>query len=336
MNYLNINTLKKINEIQENILLYENIFDLSTYTKEHKEELKQAINEMTKLAIEKYDKIFNYLYKKNKRFYEALNVDPIYVYDGSNKKVLEIMTNAIKFSYDQNVNQKEVKKFIYESSPFEFSVDLSLQNKKTGEKIKGKIVFVCVLENTFLNRLYRVKNYSYITSSLFNHPLWSKIEFLIFLLHELIEAEEEIIDNRRQHYSGKIFLEYRNKNFSIANHHSIIVLAKEAVILNKYKNIKALRKLREARYTEWKTIKTLTGVDLSTLTELDNNTIKKLLKIKKSKIQLKDETIEGVKEKYDNIKDTEIQGFLTKIIKKFDSKSNSNKLPKFIDFKNLK
>ncbi len=346
LNYLTYTKFYNIlQDLNESILLMENIFDLQTYTKKHKEELQKAINELSEEAKKKYEKIYNYLMNKYPAFYKEFDLQPIYIYDGRDKEILEIMTEIIKFKTKENITSKQVEKLINLNAPFEISFDFDLKNKENKkEKLKGKIIFICVPINTFFNRLYRVNNYRYITSALLNHPLWSKIEYLIFLLHELIEAEEDTFENRTNHYTGKIFIEYKNKNYSISNHHSIIVLAKEAVVLNKYKHIKALQKLRELRYDEWKVIKSLTGIDLSTLNHLDSRIIKKLLNIKKSEIKLKDKKIEGIKDKYENVLNTSINGLINsiknlitfKLNNDFNNKINIKKFKEFKEFEDLK
>jgi len=71
----------------------------------------------------------------------------------------------------------------------------------------------------------------------------------------------------------------------IGNHHNIMVIAYEAVVLNKFKNIKVFNRLREMRKMfEWKIIKDLSGIDLGTLTKIDKEITKKLLNIKSTKL----------------------------------------------------
>ena len=312
-----IKDINKLNlkELNESMLILENIFDLQTYTKKNKAELNEAIRVLTKEAQNKYDRIYKGMYKKYKKFYDELELDPIYIYSGSNdSEILDLMVFLINLTSEEEITKGMLKKQIRQIAPFEFAVNVDLVNvEDKNDKLKGIVAFVVVPDNTFLNRWLFVNNYKYITSSILNHPLWSKIEYLILLLHELIEAEESEIDKRKNHYTGNMFLNFKNRNVQISQHHSVIVLAKEAVILNRFKHIKALRALRELRYTEWKAIKAETGVDLSTLTELDDKTIKKLLKMKKSIIKLDGEEEEGVQLNYDDIKVVPIKGFVKNV-----------------------
>ena len=262
------------------------------------------------------------------------------VYDcKEQKKLIELFAYLLSKRFNEEVKVKDIIKIIKQSAPFQITININTIDTidKNKKKISGKVVFIFVPENTIFNRLIRISVYKHITNSFLNHPKWSTIEELIFLIHELIEAEEDNIEGRGNHPSGKIFVEIRNKNYSISNHHSIIVLAKEAIILNKYKHIKALKKLREARYLEWKAIKALTGVDLSTITHLDNKTIKKLLKIKLSDVKLKnekgeEEVVKHPKINYEDALKTPISKF--KFIIKNIFKNNFN-FPKIKDIKNL-
>jgi hypothetical protein len=336
--YLNENSVKKLYNNLDYFELQENIFNLDNYTKKGKAELDEAINELSKIVEEKYQKLEKELRKKYKKFYETIGLEPLYiVYNCKEQRsLIELFAYLLSKKINEKVTSKDIVKIIKYSAPFQITIDLKLtdENKK---KISGKVVFIIVPENTIFNRLIRVSVYRHITNSILNHPKWSTIEELIFLIHELIEAEEDNLEGRGNHPSGKIFVDFKGKNYAISNHHSIIVLAKEAVILNKYKHIKALKKLREARYLEWKAIKALTGVDLSILTHLDNKTIKKLLKIKLSDVKLKnekgeEEVVKHPKINYEDALKTPISKF--KFIIKNIFKNNFS-FPKIKDIKNL-
>ena len=319
--------------INEAIELQENIFDFSNYTKKNKTELKEAINALSKIAEEKYIKVHNKLYKKYKDFYDYSGIPPvIIIFDCSKQKeAINLLTYLISSMQREEIKSSEVKKFIKYYSPMELTLDAEIEKDKN-ETLKAKFAFVIVPKNTLWNRLIGVRVYGFLTNSLLNHPLWSQIEELIFLIHELIEAEEDIVEGRGNHPTGEIYVKEKNENIAISSHHSVIVLAKEAIVLNKYKHIKALRKLREMRYLEWKAIKAITGVDLSTLTKLDKQTEKKLLKMKLSEIKEKENgkivTKKRPTEDLDKVLNTDIKGFKSNIenlVKKFNKNISFNK-----------
>ena len=311
------NNINAIQSLNESTLLLENIFDFETYTKEKQAELKEAINQLGKIFEEKYVKIDQHLMKKYRDFYKFTGLEPIYIITTLDNRTMEFVKMILEMEYD-DVTTSDIKKVIKDGAPFELSVnfEISVEEEKKTKNFKGKVVLIFVPENTLWNRLARIQTYRHITNGILNHPLWSEIEFLIFLLHETIEAEESIVYNRNNHHSGVLVLNSKDTDYQISDHHSILVLAKEAIILNRYKNIKALKALREMRYIEWKTIKSLTGIDFSTLTKLDKATERKLLNLKPSDFKDEyDNERKVVKQDLDKAINTSIKGYTKKLPK---------------------
>jgi len=110
--YLNENSVKKLYNNLDYFELQENIFDLDNYTKKGKAELDQAINELSKIAEEKYQKLEKELRKKYKTFYEIIGLEPVYiVYDcKEQKKLIELFAYLLSKRFNEEVKVKDIIK----------------------------------------------------------------------------------------------------------------------------------------------------------------------------------------------------------------------------------
>jgi len=263
--YINYKSILKINLIEESY------FDKDIYF--NRDELKQSIGFL--------DKEIDRLEKELKPKIDSLN----------SKKFIKEFKKTMHYDSTliilrEKKDYKEFEKYTgisYSSFSAEGPMQVHFNVELNGEK--GKFIVVSTPPLNFIKRNITQR---FLALSKFPSSLWIDLEKRIFLVHELIEAEEfYMIQKKKRKDNGSIFKEVDERLYSIGAHNSLIVLAKEAVILNKYKHLKFFQKVKEMRQMEYQVIKKATGIDLNTLTDLDDKTIKKLskynIKIKKCK-----------------------------------------------------
>jgi len=278
--YLNDITYKKL---EESFLLFENIFSIKAWTKEHEKDIKQAsdvLRNESQKEIQKGIEIFKKNYKEDYEFIKFHNIPFFTVADTFEKfKKLYTVFHKIdsKFShYSASEIYKELKKF----GPVTIVAEIDEKHSKKKFNKKDKIYdvpFIVIPEPSFFEKLFLKGD----LLGYFMKPSWIELEKQISIYHESIEFNEYA--NKRFHL-GNFYLKADGDFYKYGNHYSIFVLAKEAIVLNKFKHLAAAKVLRDYRKRyEWKIIKAKTGVDFSKLSKLTPEIVKKLEKVKPEK-----------------------------------------------------
>jgi len=269
--YLNNTTMQYLNETSHSINeLFENIFSFKAWSSEHEKEIKKAITtvmqeESSLLASAK--KAYKNNYKNDYKFLMSKKIPlfPIIYNYNEFKKFYEIIK---EYSVSlEHINPKDFYDYCVNTGPATYIIDL---DDDEDHDLKHKISFIVVPEKGFFGKIFGRGD----LLSGFNRKSWLDLERHMSIFHELIELDE--FANKRFHL-GKFFVKH-NSNFYVHGYHnSIFVLAKEAIILNKFKNLEAVKVLRDYRKrAEWKIIKAKTGIDFGALKKLTPEIIKKL------------------------------------------------------------
>jgi len=294
MNFLNE---KSINIIQENI------FNFKYYTKKTKED---------------FQKIYNFIDNLSKK--ELNQARDIFKTDPSLKnqrkqfeKLNELLNKKLKISLpdpfivlDEKINPKyyEIEKKFFNkvfgsfssflkrhfSSPHTIMFDVSYGNDEKKDKNRHNLLlfFVIVPESNTIKKFFQPFFSMFV--KFYDHTLIIKLLQRLALFHEIVEANEGIhIETKKGNLNGIISINYKGKEYIVGNHMSLVVLAKEAYILNKlYKSHPVIAKFRAYREKfEWKVIKEETGYDFSKINKYDEALFNKLrnIKVKDEKIQ---------------------------------------------------
>jgi len=289
VNYTNY--INYINNASKNkILLTENIFNPLIYTKNLREEIKKAIDfidkESKKLlneGIEIYKKNYKDSFDKLKEYNIPIvpilesKKDILNYFEKINKQFPGVLPSDYKKLASEII--KAPAFYFYEFSLIEENIG---ENSKTSKEKEYRIhlLFIVIPEVSFFDRffLYQDKH----MGGPFEHRLWIELDRSISKYHEIMEFHEYA---KKEFRNGVFYIENDGNYTMIGNHNSIMVLAYEAVILNKYDHLKALKRLRNYRkFAEWKIIKEKTGVDFSDLKKITKEIQNKLLSAKSVKI----------------------------------------------------
>ena len=262
MNQYNLMNNKAKFKIQA---IEESFFDPDVYFK--KEEFKQAIDFLEKEKQKEMETIKNSITKINsKKFIEKFKEEYGTEYP---LIIIETYTDLKRFIKMVGITG-DAKKDMLLSYFFatEFTVKFN-----TGEE--GKVFIISIPKATFIKRIKE----DYL-NSIFSHPLWKELEYQIISYHEMVETSENlrILTNKNANRNGSIYVKHQGKLYIVGQHNSTLVLAKEAVVLNKFKHLKAFKKLKNIRQIEYLAIKEATGVDLNTIKEITPEIQKKLNK----------------------------------------------------------
>jgi len=274
-NYINKTAEVKLNNAS--VVLNESFFDLDVYLKQ--EDFNQAIsfikNENKKIISELEKEVKKASSKKAQEYMKKSDINYLYI--------IEDLSQLKEFCQMTGVNYNHWKK----ESPF-FTM-LEFQPDGYSKKDSVKVFAVNSPKITFLERFFSKRH---ISGSLFPHKLWKELEFYFFMYHELMEAKEEInIFNKKSTSNGNIGIIYNKKRYTVGNHNSLMVLAYEACILNKFSNFKLFQKFKNVRLTEYNIIKEKTGVNLWTLKKITPEVRKKLNSVKDATLNLDDEKL---------------------------------------------
>ena len=271
--------------------IFENIFDIESYSKNSENstfKVQEAIDEIRSKTNEKIQKINKEAFKQlplNKK-----DNDPfIYLLD-TNAKVNKFSKNLkINIPYlvgrlgatliltDECSKKQEDPNKPLPKDP-QKRMDHYVESLKRDTTCKRAKAFIIVPELSLIQRLFAPIH------SIFDKTSWYKLKRELILHHEIIEAEE-YIENRT--LNGQIYIIHGGGIFQVGNHFSLLVLAKEAVVMNKFKHLKAINALRAIRQKfEYPIIYKATGVNLNNITKLTPDIIKKLSKFKRSEITL--------------------------------------------------
>jgi len=310
INYLNENSIKYLDE---SFLILENIFSLKAWSEEHEKEIKQAIDTLkqeTKKEINKGIEAFKKNYKEDYEFIKFHNIPFLLIADTFEKfkklfdKLHKIDSKLSKVSAKEIYN--ELKKF----GPATIIADINEKNATKKFKNSDKnyeIPFISIPEKSFFERILLKGD----LLGFFTKPSWLELEKQISIYHESVEFNE--FSNKRFHI-GNFFVKFEGDFYRYGHHYSIFVLAKEAIVLNKFKYLEAIKALREFRRKyEWRIIKAKTGIDFGKLTKLTPEIIKKLERIKPEKFG--DE--EGLFLEFNDLKFHPVSKTNSNIIKKF-------------------
>ena len=285
--YLNNYTIQTLHELNENI------FSFKVWTKKHQDQLKQTIDFLKKEAdkvLEEGKKEYCKNYKEACKSLKEKDLKCVYIVKSPNdlkslfKKLNDSFPHDPVWSDSMIINQASAFYDYFNSSPVTVNV---VVRDKTDEKKKNpklEISLIFIPEVGFFDRFKSGKT----MTKTFDHRLWIEVDRALSLFHECTEFAEFA---RKRFHGGQIYIKDYNKNLLlVGNHHSVYVLAYEAIMLNKFKNLQAVQYLRDYRKQfEWKIIKDNTGVDLSKITEITPDVIKKLDTLKN--IKLKDDYI---------------------------------------------
>jgi len=305
--YLNINGQKKLYELEESI------FSIKSWNKEFQKKIKSTNSTLENLInkeIEEGKKEFKKNYKENYQLIKEYNLKLLPVLHTFH----EYKSLMLKLAEVEPVYKQFAKRSQYEALSQMGPVFINLHIKEG-----FKYGIINIPERSFISKLFG--NGIFILPGSFNRKDWIELEKNIALYHESVEWSEyakKYIDK------GNFFILSKDNYYRVGQHNSIIVLAKEAVILNTHKDLPALKELRNFRKLyEWKIIKKKTGVDFSLLKSLDEKTTNKLLSSRIEKF--------GDEEGF-FLKDNELNIGLVNPIKSFKGK---NILLRKIDFSKL-
>ena len=288
MSYINETAFYKLNNVhKELILLNENIFSFKAWSDEHEKEIKDATQKIRAEKEKELNSIPEYLKKNFKKDYDFIkfhNLPLVKVLDNySDFKELFLKIQKISSTFD-GIHSADLYEYLRLAGPASIFIDLDEKyaNKKFDKNDKDslkyyKYFFINVPDKNLLNKLFS----SGVFLGSFQKKSWVELEKELILYHEAVEISEFV---QKRQKTGNYYIKSGGSFHQIGNHNSIIVLAKEAVVLNKYKNLEAIKTLRDYRKMfEWKIIKEKTGIDFSTLKTLDKTTYNKLIKIKLEK-----------------------------------------------------
>ena len=317
LNYLNNHAKNELKNNQQ--FLTENIFSIKAWSKEHKNEVKKANNEIKidyEKKLNKTKETFKKNYKEDYEFIKFHNIPFIKIIDNYKdfKSLIEKIQIDTEFS---KINPRTIYDYLASSGPCTIVFDID--DKKSSKHFKGKkekflIPFIFIPERTFFKKIFGKGD----LLGFFQKAEWIELEKQLSIFHEVVEVEEF---SQKRFLLGKFYVKQQSDFYSFGNHYSIFVLAKEAVVLNKFKHLEAIKVLRDWRLKyEWRIIKAKTGIDFSKLEKLTPEIAKKIMKIKPDIIG----DTQGLFLKASDLK-------YYKLDKK-SSKFNSNKsIPKMLD-----
>jgi len=265
-----------LNILNENVILYENIFSIKNWTKEHKNEIKQAIETIKRgyeKEIQEGVEAFKKNYKRDYEFIKKNNIPFLLIADTFQKfkKIFEKFQQFDNRFKKTNINM--LYKYVASHGPATLVIDLQVSEKEE----QYKIPFIFIPEKTFFEKVLLKGE----MLGFFTHPLWIELEKMISIYHEAVEFNSYA---HKEFHLGAFYVKHGGDFYRYGNHFSIFVLVKEAIILNKFKHLKAIKVLRDFRKKyEWRIIKAKTGVDLSTITKITPELMKKIKKINPEK-----------------------------------------------------
>jgi hypothetical protein len=271
--YLNKNSNYKLNLIEENIINPLNwigndnevIDAIKFLEKESKKLIKKAIKEFQK----NYKKAYEIL-KKNK-------LKPIYLINNKEDidKLIFILKEKNLAVLAQDIEQDK-KEFLSSLATWFFPF-----NEINNLKDKSVLILINVPKVSWFKHFIK----PVFLGNRLDLPSWIELERQIIIYHETLEA---YYFSKKEFKNGQFYFKKGGNYIQIGNHYNILVIAHEAIVLNKFKNNKVLNRLRQLRQNfEWKIIKKLSNIDLNTVTKIDKELERKLLNIKAVKLDNK-------------------------------------------------
>ena len=283
-------------------LIQENVFNFKYYTKKTKENFQKIydfIDNFSKKELNQARMIFktnpnlksqrDQLKQLNNFLKKNLSItlpDPFIVIDEKvNPKYFEIEKKFFNKLFG-NLSSFAIKHF---SSPHTkiFEIDYG-KNDKEKNQPNLLLYLIIVPESNTIKKFFQ-PFYSLFVK-FYDHTLIIKLLQRLALFHEIVEANEGVhVEAKKGNFNGIISINYKGKEYIVGNHISLVVLAKEAYILNKlYKDHPVIARFREFRKKyEWKVIEEKIGVDFSKIDKYDENLFNKLrnIKVENNKLQ---------------------------------------------------
>jgi hypothetical protein len=277
--YINELSQLKISQLNE---FFENIFSFKAWSKEHEKEIEQATNYIQKMIQKEINDgitAFKKNYKDEYKFIEFHRIPFLLIADTEEKfkNFFKKLSEIDKFF--ENFLKFGVYSFLKNFGPSTIVLDVTEKdaakkfNANKPEKIYN-IPFIFIPERNFFEKVLLKGD----LLGFFTKPSWYRLEKAIATYHEAVEF------NRYAHkdfHLGFFYVKHKKDFYLYGNHFSIMVLLKEAVVLNKFKQLDAIKVLRDFRKKyEWRIIKAKTGIDFSTITKITPDIVKKLQKVK--------------------------------------------------------